>query len=63
MLQHPEVALAHAHDRHRELVARADRYRLFAVVRRRNRGTVVSDAARGRPATTPVGIRAAAPAC
>jgi hypothetical protein len=37
MFQHPDYALAHAHERRRELVARADRYRVFAAIRRRTR--------------------------
>lgn len=35
MFQHPDFALVQAHDRHRALVARADRYRLSAALRRR----------------------------
>jgi hypothetical protein len=37
MFQHPDFALVHAHDRRREFVARADRYRVSAALRRRNR--------------------------
>jgi hypothetical protein len=50
MLIHPDLTLAQAHDRQRELIAEADRRRLLAVARRHRRGNAAaSPAARGRP--------------
>lgn len=54
MLVHPELALAHAHERHRELVEEADRYRLLTLARRyRRTPSEVNPAARGRPEVAP----------
>jgi hypothetical protein len=54
MLMHPDLVLAMAHDRHRELVAEADRERLLSVARRARRGRHARKAApvRGQPAGT-----------
>jgi hypothetical protein len=50
MLIHPDLTLAQAHDRQRDLIAEADRGRLLAVARRHRRGSATaSPAARGRP--------------
>jgi hypothetical protein len=68
MLTHPDLALAQAHDRHRDLVAEADRSRLLAVARRHRRHrraeAAASPAARGRPAAAddPQQVRVPAPA-
>ncbi|MEU8239170.1 hypothetical protein AB0C07_13060 [Actinoplanes missouriensis] len=51
MMMHPEMMLALAHDRHRELVAEADRGRLLArALRTRFRRD--EKAVRGQPAGT-----------
>jgi hypothetical protein len=64
MFIHPDLVLAQAHNRQRELVAEADRHRLLKAARRNRRGatgrnaqagggaTAVSPAARGRPGST-----------
>jgi hypothetical protein len=68
MLIHPDLTLAMAHDRHRALIAEADRRRLLAAARRNRRGNAAaSPAARGRPEPAgtghrPQGSRVAAPA-
>jgi hypothetical protein len=51
MLMHPDVMLTLAHDRHRELVAEAERERLLAGARRGRRTR--RDEVRGRPAARP----------
>ena len=59
---HPDLALAEAYDRQRELIAEADRRRLLAVARRHRRGNAAaSSAPRGRPARAG-GARTAVPA-
>jgi hypothetical protein len=45
MFQHPDFAIAHAHDKRRDFVARADRYRLSSALRRRNRAAASHPAA------------------
>jgi hypothetical protein len=58
-INHPDLVLAVAHNRQRELIAEADRRRLLAAARRTRRGNAAaSTAPRGRPAN----IGAAAPA-
>lgn len=54
MLMHPDLGLAMANDRHRELVAEADRERLLATARRSWRARRGPKAApvRGQPAGT-----------
>lgn len=39
-MYHPDVALTHAHDRQRELIAQAQRHGLIAAIRRRGRRNV-----------------------
>jgi hypothetical protein len=54
MFPHPDQFLAMTNDRHRQLVAEADRWRLLAALRRVRRGRHVHNAApvRGQPAGT-----------
>jgi hypothetical protein len=54
MMMHPDLVLAQAHDRHRELIAEADRERLLAIARRARRARRARQAepARGQPAGT-----------
>ncbi|MBG0563725.1 hypothetical protein [Actinoplanes aureus] len=51
MLNHPDLLLDLAHDRHRELIAEADRGRLLSMARMVRRGRKARSA-RGRPAGT-----------
>ena len=51
MLNHPDLMLNLAHDRHRELVAEADRERLLSLARLARRARKARSA-RGRPAGT-----------
>jgi hypothetical protein len=65
MLIHPDLALAQAHDRQRELIAEADRRRLLVAARRHRRAeAAVNPAPRGRPEGEhgPQGARVPAPA-
>jgi len=56
MLMHPDVLRVLADDRHRELVAEADRQRLLTIARAARRArrapAVQAPAVRGRPAGT-----------
>lgn len=63
MMIHPDLMLDLAHDRHRELVAEADRGRLLSIARRA-RAARASRAARGQPAgtLTPCGPSGVVPA-
>ncbi|MDQ7909828.1 hypothetical protein RB614_35560 [Phytohabitans sp. ZYX-F-186] len=51
MLMHPDLVLAQANDRQRELIAEADRERLLATARRARRGRRARQEApvRGQP--------------
>ncbi|MEV6597786.1 hypothetical protein AB0M36_13055 [Actinoplanes sp. NPDC051346] len=51
MLTHPDLLLALANHRHRELIAEADRWRLLDSARRARRARK-TPAVRGRPAGT-----------
>jgi hypothetical protein len=51
MFTHPDLILTMAHDRHRELIAEADKERLLTIARRARRARK-SPAARGRPTGT-----------
>jgi hypothetical protein len=51
MLMNPDLMLAVAHDRNRELIADADRYRLLTLARRARRARK-APAVRGEPAGT-----------
>ncbi|MGX6605258.1 hypothetical protein ACWKSP_24445 [Micromonosporaceae bacterium Da 78-11] len=51
MMMHPDLILALANDRHRELIAEADRYRLLAATRAARRARK-APAVRGRPTGT-----------
>ena len=51
MWMHPDLLLTLANDRHRELVADADRERLLTIARAARRGRKTA-AARGRPTGT-----------
>jgi hypothetical protein len=51
MLMHPEMMLALANDRHRELVAEADRARLLASARQVRRARKALDVRRQRTGT------------
>ncbi|GAA4458933.1 hypothetical protein [Phytohabitans houttuyneae] len=57
MMMHPDLVLAQARDRQRELIAEADRERLFAAVRlgRRGRRARQEAAVRGQPVVAPAG--------
>jgi hypothetical protein len=59
MLMHPDVLLTIAGERHRELVAEADRERLLACALRARRGGK-AEAARGHPTGTLSGCEASA---
>jgi hypothetical protein len=54
MLMHPDIMLPLAHERHRELVAEAERSRLLAMARAARWGRTArkAPAVRGRPAGT-----------
>ncbi|GIF16329.1 hypothetical protein [Actinoplanes teichomyceticus] len=54
MVMHPELMLGLAHDRHRDLVAEAQRARLLAAARlsRRSRRAGQGSAVRGQPTGT-----------
>jgi hypothetical protein len=51
MLMHPDLMLAVANDRHRELIAEADRTHLLSIARRARRARK-TPAVRGRPTGT-----------
>ena len=51
MLMHPDLLLALANDRHRELIAEADRERLLTIARRARRARK-APAVRGQPTGT-----------
>lgn len=55
MLMHPDLILAQANDRQRELIAEADRERLLATAReaRRGRRARQKAPARGQPVAAP----------
>jgi hypothetical protein len=55
MMMHPDLILAQANDRHRELIAEADRERLLAIARRARRGRRARHKApvRGQPVVVP----------
>jgi len=55
MLMHPDLVLAQANDRQRELIAEADRERLLAIARRARRGRRAKQntPARGHPVAMP----------
>lgn len=60
MLMHPDTMLAQAHDRQRELIAEADRYRLLATARRaRQARRARTERARGDTANSVTGTLAA----
>lgn len=66
MLLHPDLLLALANERHRELIAEADQERLLTIARRVRRGRRArkTPAARGEPTGTLAACKpsAAAPA-
>jgi hypothetical protein len=55
MMMHPDLVLAQANDRQRELIAEADRERLLAIARRARRGRRARQKApvRGQPVVVP----------
>jgi hypothetical protein len=55
MLMHPDLVLAQANDRQRELIAEADRERLLSIARLARRGRRARQKApvRGHPAVLP----------
>jgi hypothetical protein len=56
MLMHPEMMLTLAHDRHRELVAEADRERLLSLARVTRRSRKARGRSAGAPAREPSAV-------